>query len=323
MEGCLVVDLGVAGARHVLALEGYRWIAPLSAFYPNAVQEVDLSAWHTSFPRSSVVADEDPTSRSRLRPDYVALRSKDDGSYEWAIVESKGTKAYLSSKTTCPRAWTSQVRNVQVVVNGSVISIPRHLVIATRINPNAKRPSARCIQLRAWNRKAESNDDLAGLPGGALTDIVSAHLFGLFHRLKLRENAIAIALSVQSRNEARQSGPEEPRRRRLHNRLQQCDEEIQQRAGTPPKREDGLTSHSFPVETDRGTINVEVIEPVLELARKLQLTDSDDEALVALNEADGKLNDWERPMRTRQRESNDVWLPFGVEIRFPASFRSH
>jgi hypothetical protein len=34
--------LGVAGARHVLATEGYRWIAPLSAFYPNAAGAVDL-----------------------------------------------------------------------------------------------------------------------------------------------------------------------------------------------------------------------------------------------------------------------------------------
>ena len=29
--------VGVAGARHILASEGYRWIAPLSAFYPEAV----------------------------------------------------------------------------------------------------------------------------------------------------------------------------------------------------------------------------------------------------------------------------------------------
>jgi hypothetical protein len=34
--------LGVAGARHVLASEGYRWIAPLSAFYANAAQQVAI-----------------------------------------------------------------------------------------------------------------------------------------------------------------------------------------------------------------------------------------------------------------------------------------
>jgi hypothetical protein len=33
---------GVTGARHVLASESYRWIAPLSAFYPEAVQPVDI-----------------------------------------------------------------------------------------------------------------------------------------------------------------------------------------------------------------------------------------------------------------------------------------
>jgi hypothetical protein len=43
-EWALSWMLGVAGARHILASEGYRWIAPLSAFYPDAVQAVDLSA---------------------------------------------------------------------------------------------------------------------------------------------------------------------------------------------------------------------------------------------------------------------------------------
>jgi hypothetical protein len=46
--------LGVAGARHVLASEGYRWVAPVSAFYTGAVQSVDLSAWNPMFPSSVV-----------------------------------------------------------------------------------------------------------------------------------------------------------------------------------------------------------------------------------------------------------------------------
>src|SRR5215469_7589859 len=80
--------LGVAGARHVLASEGYRWIAPLSAFYEGWVQPVDLSAWNPSFPPSAVTVKRRRGTRCRLRPDYVALRSTASKSrsrpYEWA-----------------------------------------------------------------------------------------------------------------------------------------------------------------------------------------------------------------------------------------------
>src|SRR5215831_7407365 len=37
--------LGVAGTRHFLRRKGYTWIAPLSAFYPNVAQAVDVQAW--------------------------------------------------------------------------------------------------------------------------------------------------------------------------------------------------------------------------------------------------------------------------------------
>lgn len=206
--------LGIAGTRHVLRLLGYRWIAPLSAFYPDAAQFVDLSQWHVSFPRSSIVADRDPQSASRLRPDYVALRSTGGGTYDWAVAESKGTKVYLGSKTNCPRHWANQARNVVLYVNDGLISIPRHFVIATRVNPNASRASTRRIQLRAWNHR-EQLDAVAGtLPPGACADIASAHLFGLFRGLGLRENAIAIALSVQARSEVRQSRSPHALRRR-------------------------------------------------------------------------------------------------------------
>jgi hypothetical protein len=44
-KGFLSWMLGVAGTRHVLASEGYRWIAPLSAFYEENFQTVDISDW--------------------------------------------------------------------------------------------------------------------------------------------------------------------------------------------------------------------------------------------------------------------------------------
>ena len=82
--------LGVAATRRVLDYEGYRWVAPVSAFYENAVQSVDLSGWNPSFPRSSVVIQRRADSTTRLLPDYLAMRPT-SSAYEarWALVEGK------------------------------------------------------------------------------------------------------------------------------------------------------------------------------------------------------------------------------------------
>ena len=101
--------LGIAGARHVLEAERYRWVAPLSAFYENANQAVDLTGWHPSYPRTVLGISRRPDSRSRLRPDYVALRSSGDGAakVEWALVEAKGTKGSLVSAPSRLPCWWS------------------------------------------------------------------------------------------------------------------------------------------------------------------------------------------------------------------------
>src|SRR5690242_744893 len=52
-KGVLSWMLGVAGARHVLASDGYRWIAPMSAFYPNNAQQVAIQG-DFPFPPSSI-----------------------------------------------------------------------------------------------------------------------------------------------------------------------------------------------------------------------------------------------------------------------------
>ncbi len=51
-KGMLSWMLGISGARHILAKEGYRWIAPLSAFYSDTIQPVNLSEWPKAFPPS-------------------------------------------------------------------------------------------------------------------------------------------------------------------------------------------------------------------------------------------------------------------------------
>ena len=120
-KGVLSWMLGVAGTRHALKSENYRWIAPLSAFYPDARQTVDLSTWNASFPRGVLTASRNPQSSSRLRPDYVALRStaacQPGGQFDWAVAESKGTQRSLASLNNCPPSWANQARNIILSVN--------------------------------------------------------------------------------------------------------------------------------------------------------------------------------------------------------------
>lgn len=72
-KGVLSWMLGVAGARHALAADGYRWVAPLSAFYDKKSKEVAIQA-DFPFPVSSIKVFTDPTNTSALRPDYLAVR---------------------------------------------------------------------------------------------------------------------------------------------------------------------------------------------------------------------------------------------------------
>ena len=100
-----------------------------------------------------------------------------------------------------------------------------------------------------------------------------------------------------------------------------CDDELHTR-GRAQTRTDGLRSEVFSIETERGTIEVEIIEPVFTLARKLQVTENDDVAATALKEADRQLDAWQQRQRTSQRGRGDLSLPFGVEIRLPQGFES-
>jgi hypothetical protein len=82
--------------------EGYIWIAPLSAFYPERGQCVMTSFWHTSYPPSVLQIMPAPNNSSRFRPDYIAARLSVSGSVEFALVESKGTSIALNNMHTCP-----------------------------------------------------------------------------------------------------------------------------------------------------------------------------------------------------------------------------
>lgn len=322
--------LGVAGARHFLRRERYTWVAPLSAFYPNAVRTVDVQAWPPQFPQTKLVTDRNRASRSRLRPDYIALRpipgAQSAGAYEWAVAEAKGVADQLSGKTACPADWYSQARNVTVTVNGAEIMVPRHLVVATRVNPNAAKASTRRLQIRAWNRKEELSPEHR-LPPEAAVDIASAHLFGMFRALRLRENALALALSVQLRTEIRRQERgtlllEEYRERETEALLQdarpRAHAELAARTQETPEA-GGMRVAVASIDTDRGTVRVEIAEPLLALAERLQEAPAEEEAALALHKADTDLERLER-QRSADPDRHEGLGPIGLEIRLPDAF---
>jgi hypothetical protein len=81
-----------------------------------------------------------------------------------------------------------------------------------------------------------------------------------------------------------------------------------------------MTSVVVPVETDLGTVEAEILEPIITLARQLLRARDVDVATAALREADVQLDAWEQPRRLSKGVHEIAWLPFGVEVRLPAGF---
>ena len=313
--------LGVAGTRHVLVAEGYRWVAPLSAFYPEAVQPVDLSLWNAAFPVGALVATRSPGSRSRLRPDYIAVRPAHGGtSFDWALVESKGTSRCLTNLATCPPPWYTQARNAAISLHGAAQSVGRHLVIATRINPNGVRFSTRRLQVRAWNSAVESDD--RRLPAEAALEVAAAHVFGFFRNLGLRENARAIATSLWRRLGTQHKvrvfqGIEAESHARLR---QRAAVELQERSQQRPDPIDKQEVVVVAIASELGRVEVEMSDALVGFAKRLQTAEEPSEAIVALREADAELDRWES-LRREHVASNVAVLPFGVQVRLPAGFK--
>ncbi len=310
--------LGVAGARHILRDEGYRWIAPLSAFYPDAVEEVDLTRWNGLFPRSSLTAEANSQNSSLVRPDYVALRSTSAArgaqAYEWAVAEAKGTSLSLSNRSACPSEWSAQVRNVVLKLNTKKVNIPRHIVIATRVNPNATNVKTRRIQLRAWNKREET--EMPELPAEAAVLISAAHLFGIFKGLRLPSNAAAIALAVSARTNGITN-------KRLDEHIQQASDRAEQELLMRTQQENGQvgagTGAKLSLDTERGSVTVQIAAPLIEWARILRRIVNPFEASRILSKIDAELDNWDAS-RQAVGHQDDVAYSSGIEMRFPRDF---
>ena len=310
--------LGVAGARHILRDEGYRWIAPLSAFYPDAVEGVDLTRWNGLFPRSALTAEGNPRNSSLVRPDYVALRSTSTAgasrSYEWAVAEAKGTSLSLANCSECPGQWSAQVRNVVLKLNGSKLRIPRHIVIATRVNPNATKPRTRRIQLRAWNKREDA--EIRELPGEAAVLISAAHLFGMFRGLRLPNNAETIALAVSA---TRNRFTDKQFDTHIQQATERAEQELLTRAQQGNLHTGTGTSAVLSLDTERGTVMLEIAEPLLRWARTLRHARSLDDASRALRKIDVELDLWEAS-RQAIAHRDATFYSVGIEMRFPSDF---
>jgi hypothetical protein len=165
------------------------------------------------------------------------------------------------------------VRNVVLKLNGTKIRIPRHIVIATRVNPNATKVKTRRIQLRAWNKREET--ERPELPAEAAVLISAAHLFGLFKGLRLPNNAAAIALAVNARRNGLTS-------KQFDAYIQQASESAEQELLTRTQQENvptgAGTAAKLSLDTERGTVTVQIAEPLMEWARSLRHAVDSDEA---------------------------------------------
>jgi hypothetical protein len=301
--------LGVAGSRHYLARDGYRWIAPISAFYPNAVVPVSIQEWDFPFPTPKLQAW--PLKGKVLSPDFLALRSTavSVNPAEWAVVEAKGTNRNMASSNACPQAWSKQAKNIALTINNTGLQIPRHLVVATRVNPNGKRISSRAIQIRGWNQQDETSQ-MEALD--AVPDIVSAHLFGLFRNLQLNENARAIAVGVERRRSDSQGMADDVA----------LNQPVHERAQREWKRfgetvSDGVTVKLESRNAGRTTA-VNLSPPLIDLALALQISPNAATAREAIKEADKELDSrWLKSRELKRR--GRVVLPFGIDIDFPLS----
>lgn len=278
-KGVLSWMLGIAGTRRVLDNEGYVWIAPTSAFYPERKQDVATPSWNTSYPPSVLEISSDPNNGSRIRPDYIAARLSASG-IDFALVESKGTKNALNNLSVCPADWARQARNAIVKINGSVVTVPRNLVVATRCNPNAKRRKYRQLQVRAWNSNSNSQSQNFDI----LFEVASACYAGLCRNLGLWANLRALQISASSRL----TGAFEPDSQ-FTEIEKEADAELSDRGHWEPSGKNGA---HFKIDLDVGTIHVQVAKIALSLIRFIRSFNSKDTLVDGITHGLHDLMDW-------------------------------
>ena len=198
-------------------------------------------------------------------------------------------------------------------MNGIIQPIPRCVVIATRTNPNAFHPWTRRLQIRAWNSAQEVEQPS---PASELaTEVVSAHLFGLFRNLRLQENARALAYSVQARTGLMRDIEAGATRDIFGQTRQRADLE---RERVVSKGADGQSRAFFEMATEIGAISVEMSTATLSLASRISSSLDYDESLEAIADADRQLDEWVTSQG--KIEETEALMSSGIRVRFPSTF---
>lgn len=182
--------LGVAFCRHIIELEGYRWWAPVSAFtFQHSDVSVDHPYWMEYLKTADCYIESAGKSYMNLLPDYVLARGN-SSKWEISFVESKGTSKSLTGSNMPSSAWVDQSKNAKFYWKGHYYPATQDLLIATRVNPNAKREETRLIKVRAWNNFEPKNE----VPTDALHPLLVIHYFGVCQRIGLENNAKLLAV---------------------------------------------------------------------------------------------------------------------------------
>lgn len=181
---------GVALCREVMEDFGYHCWAPVSAFV--GARRTAGSAWTMRLPTQKCSIERPSPPTSRFLPDYLAFREL-PGSHDVAVAffESKGTEVAIAGRDLPPTTWRDQVKNAEFSYEGTVFAPERRIIVATRVNPSAKRMGTRRLVIRAWNGRA----DVLALPTAAACDLVVLHYYSLCKALRLEGTASALALS--------------------------------------------------------------------------------------------------------------------------------
>lgn len=283
--------LGVAGARHLLTDEGYIWIAPISAFRQD---DVDMAPPPDAFHPSTVQVcrDMDENRRGDL-PDFVAVTEGTNEPRTVAIVEAKGRPSDLTYMSEPDEKWEQQALRGRLLVDKVEKDVQR-IVVATRVNQNARSDTDRIVQIRGWNctKQPTPNSD-------ALTvAIVRAHLYGLCLNVGLNRCARALAVrnNVPDPDRAALSTREVRDREIARVRHGERDGEhlrVRRRSG----------GRAYEIEVHKVTVKL-----------LLDLPDLSDEAAVRrLTETEDVLDKW---YRERVRFPGESRTRAGVAVRF-------
>lgn len=185
--------LGVAFSRKIFEMEGYPWWASVSAFTsPTRRWAPSSPYWYPNFPTRQCRIIKPTPRRTRLMPDYILARNKlTQPGHEISFAESKGSQRNLEFLDPPPSPWINQARNAEFYYRRVHVPATRNMLVATRINPRAKRPVTRRIYVRVWNsEKPHKNTHL-----GAFREVLMFHYFGICERIGMGANAKLLALN--------------------------------------------------------------------------------------------------------------------------------